>query len=178
MHLPLRYSRNTIQRRQHFQKDEIFAVIFSRKCATEDVPGINKYSVNCNSYASATIVRIKARQHRKRDDFWRQSPRKECNGNAITSQHQSLRHQHGGYVVSCSARRRFCNSRLVTCAGDVSSANMFYQALLLHSASTVRLASTILRWAMTIPIITRRLTSSMSRPITQIITAFAAEKMR
>ena len=67
MHLSLlyiRYSReipsnvdNTFSERCNFS-----AAIFSRKCATEDVPGINKiFGERCNSHASATCIGVAPR---------------------------------------------------------------------------------------------------------------------
>lgn len=122
MHLSLlyiRYSReipsnvdNTFSERCNFS-----AAIFSRKCATEDVPGINKiFGERCNSHASATCIGVAPRlvaTSESVEDCSGVKPRAErmarrqCHHEP---KHQSLRHQHGGQCCIRSARRRFRQS--------------------------------------------------------------------
>lgn len=152
-----------------------------------------KYSVNVVTATPAppALVLHQARSNiGKRGGLQRRKApeRKEWHvGNAITS--QSINHcvisTVGNVVFVLHADdfgnlSRLCNLRRC----DVTQANMFYQALLLHLRQHCQAGlNRSFRRAMTIPIITRRLTtSSTSRPRLRRLscTAFAAlpEKMR
>lgn len=122
MHLSLlyiRYSReipsnvdNTSSERCNFS-----AAIFSRKCATEDVPGISKiFGERCNSHASATCIGVAPRlaaTSESVDDCSGVKPRagrtarRQCHRGP---KHQSLHHQHGARCCIRFAHRQFRQS--------------------------------------------------------------------
>lgn len=117
--LYIRYSReipsnvdNTSSERCNFS-----AAIFSRKCATEDVPGISKiFGERCNSHASATCMGVAPRLAATSDSVEDCSGVKPRAGRTARRQcrhepkHQSLRHQHDEQCCIRSAHRRFRQS--------------------------------------------------------------------
>lgn len=122
MHLSLlyiRYSReipsnvdNTFSERCNFS-----AAIFSRKCATEDVPGISKiFGERCNSHASATCIGVApklAATSESVEDCSGVKPRAERTARRQCRHEpklQSLRHQHDEQCCIRSAHRRFRQS--------------------------------------------------------------------
>ncbi len=142
--------RNTIQRRQHFlRKMQFFSSQFSRKCATEDVPGISKIFgelVTATPAPPAWVLHPGSQQHGKCGRLQR------CKAPEREERHVGMPSWAKASIIASSARcamlfrfahRQFRQScaPLQPASVDVAQANMFYQALLLHLCQHGRLAS-------------------------------------